>query len=194
MIACGKNAYYIKYEDNFSIYHNKKLIARIYLKENKVYKFFIKRKQYLKNVILLLSLNKDITINGIDGFPCNTKYIKNIKEMIVPDVLLFIAIDCNSTELGNFAVKQGANLNKDTMVYAAKKSFEILKIHLQKKINFIEEAIEEAFFAKNYNNIKILCRRTNNLEKYITLCNENLNYNNVKKILTKELVRRNKKG
>lgn len=193
MIACGKNAYYIKYKDDFSIYKNKKLIARIYLKDNKVYKFFVKRKQYLRNIILLLNLNKNVIISGVEGFPCNIKYMKHIKEMIVPDVLLSSAIACNSIELGNFAVKKGANLNKDTMVYSAKKSFEILKIHLKKKINFIEEAMEAAFFEKNYNNIKLLCRKTKNLEKYINLCNENSNYNNVKKILTNELVRRNKK-
>jgi hypothetical protein len=90
-------------------------------------------------------------------------------------------------------LEREACLTKDTLISSAINSSKILEIHMSNNIDYSEEAMEAAFQSKNYGSIKILIKKTKNINEYISRCNEEEKYQLIKKYLIQELVKRNNK-
>lgn len=189
---CGKNIYFVKRTNRLSMYHHEKKVGEITLNENgNVIGTSVYEKQYLKNMIYYININKNLIIDDIKGFPCNYKDLNKIKERLHPDTLFRCAIIASSVKLAEYALEREAFLTKETFISSAIHSASILAIHLRTINDHIEEAMEAAFINKNYDSIKMLAKRTNNLEKYINMCNQEEKYQVIKKILINALVQRN---
>jgi hypothetical protein len=190
---CGKNVYFINKNNRIVIYDKKKKVGEIETNENKeivTTKFY--KKEYAQNFIFYVNLHTELTITDIKGFPNKYCFLNQIKERIHPDLLLKYAIKCKSVNLVDYALEREASFSEETMAEAASYCNKILLMHFHNGFKFNENLIENAFLNKNYETIRTLSRRTNNLESYIERCNSKENYQAIKKILVKELIKRNK--
>jgi hypothetical protein len=187
---CGKNVFFIKKKNRFSMYANKKKIGEIALNENgSVVKMSAYNKKYVKNMIFFINTHKELVIEDIKGFPLKHNFLSELKERLTPDTLLHYAILANSTSLARYAIEREAKLTRETFINAAIYSTQLVEIHFKDNLDFIEEAMEAAFEHKNYTNIRILAKKTKNLEKYIEMCNKEEKYQVIKKDLIKIFVK-----
>lgn len=191
---CGKNIYVIKKSDKLLIYHHKNKIGELELNNlGNVISAKVNSTKYIRNLILYINSNKNLIIDDIKEFPCNYKNLNLIKEKLHPDILLKYSIIASSTKLAKYAIEREAFITKDIFISSSIHSAAILAMLLKITENYIEDGMNAAFIHKNYDSIKILAKKTKNLPKYISMCNEEEKYQAIKKILTKELVSRNKK-
>jgi hypothetical protein len=176
------------------MYFNDKKVGEIELNnEGNVIALKAYNKKYVKNLIYYIDSHKNLTIDDINGLPNKYEYLEKIKDRIHPDILMKYAILANSTKLARYALEREACLTKDTLISSAINSSKILEIHMSNNIDYSEEAMEAAFQSKNYGSIKILIKKTKNINEYISRCNEEEKYQLIKKYLIQELVKRNNK-
>lgn len=190
---CGKNIFFVIKKNKIIMYHEKKIVGEIEINDKgNIIATKAFKKKYFQNIIFYINLHKELTIEDLHGFQNKYIYLDQIKERLHPDLLLKYAIKCKSTNLVKYAMDREAILTNDTFIESAIHSNKILLIHFQNGFEYFEKLFEIAFLHKNYQTIKILARKTNNLENYISRCNEENEYQMIKKILIKELIYRNK--
>ena len=192
---CGKNIYLTKRLNKFFMYFNDKKVGEIELNnEGNIIALKAYNKKYVKNLIYYIDSHKNLTIDDINGFPNKYEYLEKIKDRMHPDLLMKHAILANSTTLARYALEREACLTKETIISSAINSSKILEIHISNNVGYLEEAMEAAFENKNYGSIKVLIKKTKNINEYINRCNEEDKYQLIKKYLIQELVKRNKKS
>ena len=188
---CGKNVYFLFQETKVLIYGNERKTGEIILNQNKnISEIKLYNKKYAQNLVYFINLHKEITIDSLDGFPTKQFYLDQIKERLHPDILLKAAIKSKSTKLVKYALEREAFLNEETLVDAAAYCSSILLLNMNQNFNSYENAMEAAFKNKNNKSVKVLVKKIKNLDKYINWCNEGKNYDLIKKIFIKEMVRR----
>ena len=188
---CGKNVFFIFENKNISMYGKKRKTGEIFLNdEGNIVKIKIYNKKYAQNIVYLINLHKEIRIDDLEGFPAKYFYLNQIKERIHPDILLKYAIKAKSTKLVKYAIEREASYTEETLIESAKYCSSILLLHPIYDLPTYEKAMDEAFKSKNYISIKLLAKKIKNLGKYIEMCNDGQNYENVKKILIQEMVRK----
>ena len=187
---CGKDTFFVKRKNRFSMYlHNKKIGEVCFNEKGNVYRIYVQSKKYIKNMLYYLDCHKEFVIDDIQGFPCEYKYLSVIKDRLSPNTLLRYAILANSKILAIEAINRNAKLTKETFVSSAIHSYQIADIHIKHGLDFIEEAMDAAFDHKNYNSIRSLAKKSKNLEKYIEMCNQKEEYKVIKKDLIKAFVK-----
>ena len=76
---CGKNVFFIKKKNRFSMYANKKKIGEIALNENgSVVKMSAYNKKYVKNMIFFINTHKELVIEDIKGFPLKHNFLSEL--------------------------------------------------------------------------------------------------------------------
>lgn len=191
---CGKNVYVIKNPDKIVMYHCDKKVGEIGLNnDGNVVCIKVNSNRYVRNLIFYINLNKNLIIDDIKEFPCTYKNLNAIKERLHPDKLFHYAIIASSVKLANYALEREAFITMDTFVNSAIHSAAILEIHLKITEKYVEEAMKAAFVNKNYDSIKLLVKKINNISQYIDMCNKEQKYQVIKKIFIKELISRNQK-
>jgi hypothetical protein len=187
---CGKDTFFLKKKNRFSMYlHDKKIGEVCFNEEGNVYRVYVQSKKHVKNMLYYLDCHKEFVIDDIQGFPCEQKYISAIKDRLSPNILLHYAILANSKTLAREAIQRNANLTKETFVNSAIHSYQIVDMHIKNGLDFVEDAMDAAFNHKNYNSIRSLAKKSKNLEKYIEMCNQKEEYKVIKKYLIKAFVK-----